>query len=135
MRMSILAQDTSEEGYEKFSKALKGLGRLGKNEVVTPSEIVEKMIDKLSKDDYEKADSILIVNDKQAEFLMGIYKKFGKKITEKCKVVPSSEIGKYLCKKMAKSIGIKNIENSILNIKDIDGNGYYDVNDFFEYEK
>lgn len=31
---------------------------------------------------------------------------------------------------MAKSIGIKDIENSILNIKDIDGNGYYDVNDF-----
>ena len=61
---------------------------------------------------------------------MGIYKKFGKKIAEKCKVVPSSEIGKYLCKKMAKSIGIKDIENSILNIKDTDGNGYYDVNDF-----
>ena len=55
---------------------------------------------------------------------MGIYKKFGKKITEKCKVVPSSEIGKYLCKKMAKSIGIKDIENSILNIKDTDGNGF-----------
>lgn len=130
MRMSILAQDSSEAGYEKFTKALKGLGRLGKNEVVTPPEIVEKMISKLDKSDYEKADSILIVNDKQAEFLMGIYKKFGKKITEKCKVVPSSEIGKYLCKKMAKSIGIKDIENSILNIKDTDGNGYYDVNDF-----
>ena len=130
MRMSILAQDSSEAGYEKFAKALKGLGRLGKNEVVTPPEIVEKMIDKLDKNDYEKADSILIVNDKQAEFLMGIYKKFGKKITEKCKVVPSSEIGKYLCKKMAKSVGIKDIENSILNIKDIDSNGYYDVNDF-----
>lgn len=130
MRMSILAQDSSEAGYEKFAKALKGLGRLGKNEVVTPPEIVEKMINKLDKNDYEKADSILIVNDKQAEFLMGIYKKFGKKIVEKCKVVPSSEIGKYLCKKMAKSIGIKDIENSILNIKDIDSNGYYDVNDF-----
>lgn len=130
MRMSILAQDSSEAGYEKFTKALKGLGRLGKNEVVTPPEIVEKMIGKLDKSDYEKADSILIVNDKQAEFLMGIYKKFGKKITEKCKVVPSSEISKYLCKKMAKSIGIKDIENSILNIKDTDGNGYYDVNDF-----
>lgn len=130
MRMSILAQDSSEAGYEKFAKALKGLGRLGKNEVVTPSEIVEKMINKLDKSEYEKADSILIVNDKQAEFLMGIYKKFGKKIVEKCKVVPSSEIGKYLCKKMAKSIGIKDIENSILNIKDTDSNGYYDVNDF-----
>ena len=80
MRMSILAQDSSEAGYEKFAKALKGLGRLSKNEVVTPPEIVEKMIGKLDKSDYEKADSILIVNDKQAEFLMGIYKKFGKKM-------------------------------------------------------
>lgn len=130
MRMSILAQDSSEEGYEKFAKALKGLGRLGKNEVVTPPEIVEKMIDKLDKSDYEKAESILIVNDKQAEFLMGLYKKFGKKIAEKCKVVPSSEIGKHLCRKMLKSIKIKDIENTILNIKDVDGNGYYDVNDF-----
>lgn len=130
MRMSILAQDSSEAGYEKFTKALKGLGRLGKNEVVTPPEIVEKMIDKLDKSDYEKADSILIINDKQAEFLMGIYKKFGKKITEKCKVVPSSEIGKHLCIKMAKSIKIDDIEKSILKIKDTDGNGYYDVNDF-----
>jgi len=129
-RMSMYAQDSSIDGMEKFTKALKGLGRLGKSEVVTPDEIVEKMIDKLDKEDYEKANSILIVNDKQAEFLMGIYKKFGKKITEKCKVIPSSEIGKYLCKKMAKSIKIKDIENTILNIKDVDGNGYYDVNDF-----
>ena len=130
MRMSILAQDSSEAGYEKFTKALKGLGRLGKNEVVTPPEIVEKMIGKLDKSDYEKANSILIVNDKQAEFLMGIYNKFGKKIAEKCKIVPSSEIGKHLCKKMAKSIKIDDIEKSILKIKDTDGNGYYDVNDF-----
>lgn len=130
MRMSILAQDSSEAGYEKFTKALKGLGRLGKNEVVTPPEIVEKMIGKLDKSNYENADSILIINDKQAEFLMGIYKKFGKKIAEKCKIVPSSEIGKHLCKKMAKSIKIDDIEKSILKIKDTDGNGYYDVNDF-----
>ena len=130
MRMSILAQDSSEEGYEKFTKALKGLGRLGKNEVVTPPEIVEKMIDKLPKEDYEKADSILIVNDKQAEFFIGLYKKFGKKIVNKCKIVASSEIGKHLCKKMLKSVGVNDYINNIINIDDIDGNGYYDVNDF-----
>ena len=96
LRMSQLAEDCSESGYEKFSKALKGLGRLDKNEVVTPPEIVEKMINKLDESDYEKADSILLVNEKQAEFFMGIYKKFGKKIAEKCKIVASSEIGKHL---------------------------------------
>ena len=55
MRMSILAQDSSEAGYEKFAKALKGLGRLGKNEVVTPPEIVEKMISKLDKSEIGRA--------------------------------------------------------------------------------
>lgn len=137
-RMVMLAHDTSESGYEKFSKALQGLGRLDKNEVVTPPEIVEKMIDKLDKSDYEKANSILLVNEKQAEFFMGIYKKFGKKIAEKCKIVASSEIGKHLCKKMLKSVGIDNYIKSsksdskdfILNIDDVDGNGKYDVNDF-----
>lgn len=131
-RMSMLAQDESEKGYDKFSKALKGLGRLAKNEVVTPKEIVDKMIDKLSKEDYMKADSILLVNEKQAEFLTGLYNKFGKDIIKKCKIVASSEIGKHLCRKMLKSIGIKDTENTILNIEDVDGNGYYDVNDFLE---
>ena len=129
-RMVMLAHDTSESGYEKFNKALQGLGRLDKNEVVTPPEIVEKMIDKLDKSDYEKADSILLVNEKQAEFFMGIYKKFGKKIAEKCKIVASSEIGKHLCKKMLKSVGVNDYINNIINIDDVDGNGKYDVNDF-----
>lgn len=130
-RMALLAQDTSKSGYEKFSKALEGLGRLDKNEVVTPPEIVEKMIDKLSKEDFEKADNILLVNEKQAEFAIGIYNKFGKDILNKVKIVASSEAGKHLSKKMLKSLLGKNyINNIILNINDIDSNGYYDVKDF-----
>ena len=133
LRMSMLAQDSSLGGYEKFSNALKGLGRLDKNEVVTPPEIVEKMINKLDKKDYEKANSILLVNEKQAEFFIGIYKKFGKEIAKKCKIVASSEIGKHLCRKMLKSIGLNDyIKYSIININDIDGNGRYDVNDFLK---
>lgn len=50
--MVLMANDTSKEGYDRFMKALKGLGRLGKNEVVTPPEIVKKMIEKLDKSDY-----------------------------------------------------------------------------------
>lgn len=130
-RMALLAQDTSKSGYEKFSKALEGLGRLGKNEVVTPKEIVEKMINKLSKEDYDKAESILIVNEKQAEFTMGLINKFGEKIAKKIKIVASSEVGKHLSKKMLKSsLGKNYFNNIILNIEDVDGNGYYDVNDF-----
>lgn len=130
-RMALLAQDTSNSGYEKFSKALEGLGRLGKSEVVTPKEIVEKMINKLSKEDYDKAESILIVNEKQAEFAMGLINKFGQKIAKKIKIVASSEVGKHLTKKMLKNSLRKNyLNNIILNIDDVDGNGYYDVKDF-----
>lgn len=134
-RMALLAQDTSKSGYDKFSKALEGLGRLGKNEVVTPPEIVEKMINKLSKEDYDKAESILIVNEKQAEFTMGLINKFGKKIAKKIKIVASSEVGKHLSRKMLKSsLGKNYIKSIILNIGDVDGNGYYDVNDFLKMD-
>ena len=130
-RMALLAQDKSKEGYDKFSKALEGLGRLGQSEVVTPPEIVEKMINKLDESEYQKAKSILLVNEKQAEFAMGLVKKFGKDILKKVKIVASSEIGKHLTKKMLKStLGNNYIDNIILNIDDIDGNGYYDVKDF-----
>ena len=129
-RMVQMAEDTTKSGYEKFSKALQGLGRLGKSEVVTPQEIVEKMINKFDKSDYEKANSILLVNEKQAEFFMGLYNKFGKSVAQKCKIVASSEIGKHLCIKMLKNIGVNNYIDNIIDIDDVDGNGYYDVNDF-----
>lgn len=131
-RMALLAHDLSIGDYEKFSTAIRGLGRLDKNEVVTPPEVVEKMINKLDKSNYEKAESILLVNEKQAEFFMGIYKKFGKKIAEKCKIVASSEIGKHLCKKMLKSAGVKDYINNIMNINDVNGDGKYNVNDFLD---
>lgn len=131
-RMAQLAQDSSADSYEKFATALKGLGRLDKNEVVTPPEIVEKMINKLDESEYRKAKSILLVNEKQAEFFMGLHKKFNGKYDDKCKIVASSEIGKHLCKKMLKSVGVNNYIKNIINIDDVDGNGYYDVNDFLK---
>lgn len=130
-RMTLLAHDTSKGGYEKFSQALKGLGRLGKSEVVTPPEIVEKMINKLDKSEYEKAESILLVNEKQGEFLYGLTKKFGNKIAKKCKIVCSSEIGKHLCIKMLKSIGMSNyINNIIMDLEDKTGDNRINIYDF-----
>ena len=122
--------DTSIPESERFINAVKKLGRLDKNEVITPPKIVEKMIDKLSKEDYDKADSILLVNEKQAEFFMGLHKKFNGKYDNKCKIVASSETGKLLCKKMLKSIGVKNYIKNILDIKDINGDGIYNIEDF-----
>ena len=57
---------------------------------------------------------------------------FGKKITEKCKIVASSEIGMHLCKKMLKSIGINEYINNIIDIGDVNGDGKYDIKDFLD---
>lgn len=130
--MSILAMDASKDSYEKFSTAIKGLGRIDTSEVITPESVVNKMIDKLSKEDFEKAERILLVNEKQCEFFNGIFKKFGKDVAKKCVIVPSSEIGKQLCIKMLKSMGIDNYIDMILDIQDLTGDNKKDIIDFLE---
>lgn len=131
-RMVLLAQDTSKEGYEKFMTALKGLGRIDKNEVITPETIVDKMIDKLDESEYEKAESILIVNDKQGEFFYGLHKKFGGKYDDKIKIVPSSQVGKHLTIKALKTLCVKNYINMIIDLEDNDKSGKIDVKDFLK---
>lgn len=131
-RMVLLAQDTSKEGYEKFMTALKGLGRIDKNEVITPETIVDKMIGKLDESEYEKAKSILIVNDKQGEFFYGLHKKFGGKYDDKIKIVPSSQVGRHLTIKALKTLGVKNYINMIIDLEDYDKSGKIDVKDFLK---
>lgn len=149
-RMVLLAQDTSKEGYEKFMTALKGLGRIDKNEVITPETIVDKMIGKLDESEYEKAESILIVNDKQGEFFYGLHKKFDGKYDDKIKIVPSSQVGRHLTIKALKTLGVKNyrttetssnrnfakqniyINDIIIDLEDYDKSGKIDVKDFLD---
>ena len=130
--MVLMANDTSKEGYDRFMKALKGLGRLGKNEVVTPPEIVKKMIEKLDKKDYDKAERILIVNDKQGEFFYGIWDNLGPEVAKKCLVVPSSQVGKHLTVKALKTLGVDDYINYIMDLEDYDKSGKIDVNDFLK---
>lgn len=134
LKISLLAEHVkkdSEGGFEKFMNALKGLGKVSKIEVVTPNKIVDKMIEKLSNEDYEKADSILLVREIQAEFLNGLIRKFGKDIIKKCKIVPSSEIGKEIVIKVLKEYKLNDYINKVfLNIDDINGNNEYDIYDF-----
>ena len=131
LKISLLVNDIEKKGIKQYQKAMEGLGKIKKNEVVTPEEIVNKMIGKLSKEDFEKAESILLVNEKQGEFLIGIYEKFGKKVASKCKIVPSSEMTIYLIRKTLKHLGLNNyIKDIIINIDDVNGDGKYDVNDF-----
>jgi len=49
LKVALLVKDIEKKGIKQYQKAMAGLGKIKKNEVVTPEEIVEKMIDNLSK--------------------------------------------------------------------------------------
>ena len=134
LKIALLANDASKGNYEKFMTGVAGLGRIEKNEVITPKKIVEKMIAKLPDSAYKNAKSILLVNEKQGEFFVELCKKLGNKAAaEKCKIVASSETTKYLIIKLLKTMGMSEYINTILvDIDDHDGNGKYDVNDFLK---
>ena len=126
----------SEDGYKKWMKGIAGLGKLDKSEVITPEPIVKKMVSKLDDSVYKNAESILLVNEKQAEFFVHLCDKFGKEsMVKKCKIVPSSEATIYLMKKLLKTMNLNDYINTvILDLEDIDGNGKYDINDFLKIE-
>ena len=112
--------------------AVSGLGKMSKNEVITPPEIVDKMINKLTKEDFEKAEHILLVNEKCGEFISGIYKKFGKEVAEKCRIVSSSDKGYHLTLKCLKTLGLS--EKILLKIPDTNGNDSYEMDDFLKMD-
>ena len=116
LKISYLAHEIKEKGSDALDKAMRGLDKIDKSEVVTPVEIVNKMIDKLNKSDYKNAESILLVNEKQGEFFKGLVRKFGKEIGKKCKIVCSSSAGERLTKKMLKTEGFNDYINNICNI-------------------
>ena len=135
-KINILHDDTSRKSIDKFVDAVSDLGKIARNEVITPEPVVKKMINKLKKEDFEKAETILLVNEKYGEFFKYIAEHFGKTIAKKCRIVPSSEIGVMLTKKLLNSFGLNNyINNIILDIGDVDENGQYDVKDFLELMK
>lgn len=135
LKISYLAHEIKEKGSDALDKAMRGLGKIDKSEVVTPPEIVNKMIDKLDESDYKNAESILLINEKQGEFFKGLIRKFGKEIGKKCKIVCSSSIGERLTKKMLKTEGFNDyIDKIIMSIGDINGDGKYTVNDFLDMQ-
>lgn len=138
LKIALLSDSISEgeDGYKKWMKGIAGLGKLDKSEVITPEPIVKKMVSKLDDSVYENAKSILLVNEKQAEFFVHLCDKFGKEsMVKKCKIVPSSEATIYLMKKLLKTMNLNDYINTvILDLEDIDGNGKYDINDFLKIE-
>ena len=133
LKISYLAHEIKEKGSDALDKAMRGLGKIEKSEVVTPPEIVNKMIDKLNESDYKNAKSILLVNEKSGEFFKGLIRKFGKEIGKKCKIVCSSTKGVRLTEKVLKTEGFSDyINNIIMRIDDLNGDGKYTVNDFLK---
>ena len=132
LRISMISGNMKKNDPEKFATAVAGLGRLGKDEVVTPSSIVKKMIGKLNKSVYTSAKSILLVNEKHGEFFEELCNQFGKEaMAKKCKIAPSSMVGYHLIRAKLKHLGLgEYISNIILSIEDIDGNSKYDIKDF-----
>ena len=54
-------------------------------------------------------------------------------MVKKCKIVPSSEMTKFLIKKLLKTMNLSDyINNIILDIKDNNDDGKYDINDFLK---
>ena len=135
-KINILHDDTSRKSIDKFVDAVSDLGKIARNEVITPEPVVEKMINKLKKEDFEKAETILLVNEKYGEFFKYIAEHFGKTIAKKCRIVPSSEIGVMLTKKLLNSFGLNNYINTIiLDIGDVNDDGEYNVKDFLALMK
>lgn len=125
--------DKSLKPIDKFNKSVEGLGKVAKNEVITPDEIVDKMIAKLDDDEYLNAESILLVNEKKGEFLQGLIRKFKPEIAKKCKIIPSSMIGKQLTSKMLKTQNLNDyINDIIIDLEDYDKSGKIDVKDFLK---
>lgn len=105
-----------ENEVDRFKKAVEDLGKIDKSEVVTPEAIVDKMISKLSDEDFKNANSILLVNEKCGEFLGGIYKNYGADVASKCKIISSSNMTKYFVDKIVKTYGLG--KDIILDIQD-----------------
>lgn len=136
MNIYELMVDQSLKPEERAINAIKKLGRLDDKDdrgsvalVVTPDELVKKMIDKVPEEKMKNAKSILEINSKYGEFLIGIYKKYGKSVAEKVRIVPGDRRCKAFCSKILNLLGL-NAQNNILELDDFNGNGKYDIRDF-----
>ena len=101
----------------------------GKEYFVTKPELARKMIEKIPDEEWKKAENILTVNSKVGEWVIEIYKKYGKEVANRVKIVPAGEKTKLFIKKSLNILGLD--EYNILDIEDKNGNSLFDItNDF-----
>lgn len=124
-----LLNDDKLKPIQRVSNAISKLGQLDKNEVVTGSDLVNKMLDKLG-DRNMSGKSILEVNSKYGEFLIQIYERYGKEVANNVKVVASSDMTKNFIRKVLNILELD--EQNLIELEDYNGNGMYDIKDFVE---
>lgn len=128
-QLKCLLDDNKLKPIQRVSNAISKLGQLDKNEVVTGSDLVNKMLDKLGDRDMS-GKSILEVNSKYGEFLIQIYDRYGKEVANNVKVVASSDMTKNFIRKVLNILELD--EQNLIELEDYNGNGIYDIKDFVE---
>lgn len=128
-QLKCLLDDKKLKPIQRVSNAISKLGQLDKNEVVTGSDLVNKMLDKLGDRDMS-GKSILEVNSKYGEFLIQIYERYGKEVANNVKVVASSDMTKNFIRKVLNILELD--EQNLIELEDYNGNGMYDIKDFVE---
>lgn len=128
-QLKCLLDDKNLKPIQRVSNAISKLGQLDKNEVVTGSDLVNKMLDKLGDRDMS-GKSILEVNSKYGEFLIQIYERYGKDVANNVKVVASSDMTKNFIRKVLNILKLD--EYNLIELEDYNGNGIYDIKDFVE---
>lgn len=126
-QLKCLLDDKNLKPIQRVSNAISKLGQLDKNEVVTGSDLVNKMLDKLGDRDMS-GKSILEVNSKYGEFLIQIYERYGKDVANNVKVVASSDMTKNFIRKVLNILKLD--EYNLIELEDYNGNGMYDIKDF-----
>lgn len=128
-QLKCLLDDDKLKPIQRVSNAISKLGQLDKNEVVTGSDLVNKMLDKLGDRDMS-GKPILEVNSKYGEFLIQIYERYGKEVANNVKVVASSDMTKNFIRKVLNILELD--EQNLIELEDYNGNGIYDIKDFVE---
>lgn len=128
-QLKCLLDDKKLKPIQRVSNAISKLGQLDKNEVVTGSDLVNKMLDKLGDRDMS-GKSILEVNSKYGEFLIQIYDRYGKEVANNVKIVASSDMTKNFIRKVLNILELD--EQNLIELEDYNGNGIYDIKDFVE---
>lgn len=108
-----LLYDETYTLVERVERALQKFGRLSNSEIVTPSDVADRMVSLLPREKFGKNSKFLDIASKQGEFACALYKRFGEEIKDNIYAVPTSNLTYEFTRKVFELLGIpvKNIFN------------------------